>query len=164
MTTATLQKTLDYLDRNQIRYVHTRHSPAHTAREVALAEHMPARKLAKTVVFHSELGYGMAAVRADEFVDFEELRLLLGARGVRLATEEELAELFPGCELGAMPPLGNLFGMAVVMDRALTTPHYIAFNAGTHRDLIHMSVEDFLLLTHAEVDDFAMRVETLARI
>ena len=159
---STLQLTLDYLDRKEIRYVHTRHSPAHTAREVAKVEHMAPHKLAKTVVFHSEFGYGMAAVRADEFVDFEELRVLLGARGVRLANEEELAELFPGCELGAMPPFGNLFNMRVLMDRGLLAPTNIAFNAGTHRDLIHMSVDDFLQLAKPAVGDFAMRVEALA--
>lgn len=160
----TLERTLDYLDRKLVRYAHTRHSHAHTAREVAVVEHIAPQKLAKTVVYHSESGYGMAVVRADEFVDFEELRVLLGARGVRLAREEELAELFPGSELGAMPPLGNLFGLPVFLDRGLLAPSNIAFNAGTHRDLIHMGVDDFLRLTCPVIGDFAMRVESLARL
>jgi prolyl-tRNA editing enzyme YbaK/EbsC (Cys-tRNA(Pro) deacylase) len=74
---STLQLTLGYLDRKNIRYVHTRHSPAHTAREVAKVEHMAPHRLAKTVGLSQRVGYGMAAVRADEFVDFEELRVLL---------------------------------------------------------------------------------------
>jgi Ala-tRNA(Pro) deacylase len=160
----TLQRTLDYLDRKRVPYIHTTHPHAHTAREVAIVEHIPPDKLAKTVVFHSALGYGMAVVRADEFVDFEELRTLLGVPLVRLVTEEELAELFPGGELGAMPPLGSLFGLAVFVDAGLLAPNKIGFNAGTHRDLIRMSVDDFLRLTEPVVGDFAMRVQSAARL
>jgi Ala-tRNA(Pro) deacylase len=158
----TLGRTLDYLDRKLIRYVHTTHSPAHTAREVATVEHLPAYKVAKTVIFYDEVDYGMAVVRADEYVDFEQLRTLLNAGTVRLATEEELACLFPGCELGAMPPLGNLFGLPVYVDRGVFATRSIAFNAGTHRDLIHMNAEDFQRLAAPVLGDFAMRVESMA--
>ena len=160
----TLQRTLDYLNQNGVPYTHTLHPRAHTAREVAIVEHLPPDKLAKTVVFHSAMGYGMAVVRADEFVDFEELRMLLGVPSTRLVSEEELAELFPGGELGAMPPFGNLFGLPVFVDRGLLVPTNIAFNAGTHRDLIYISVADFLRLTSPVVRDFAMRLESVARL
>jgi len=159
----TLKRTLDYLDKKRIPYVHTTHPHAHTAREVAIVEHIPPDKVAKTVVFHSELGYGMAVVRADEFVDFEELRSLLGVPMVRLVSEEELAELFPGSELGAMPPLGNLFGLPVFVDTGLLGPKVIGFNAGTHRDLIRMSVSDFLMIAEPGIGEFTLRVQSAAR-
>ena len=159
----TLKRTLDYLDKKRIPYVHTTHPHANTARELAIVEHIPPDKVAKTVVFHSELGYGMAVVPADEFVDFEELRLLLGVPKVRLVSEEELAELFPGGELGAMPPFGNLFGLPVFVDRGLLGPKVIGFNAGTHRDLIRLSVNDFLILAEPGVGEFTMRMQLVAR-
>ena len=159
----TLRRTLDYLDRSLIPYSHTIHPVAYTAREVAAVEHMPLHKLAKTVVFRSEEGYGMAVVPADSFVDLEELRMLLGVNGLRLAREEELAELFPLSELGAMPPFGNLFGLEVVFDSSLVSETFIAFNAGTHRDLIHMSVGDFLRMAQPVIGEFAVHVESSAR-
>lgn len=159
----TLRRTIDYLDRNLIRYVHSTHPVAYTAREVAAVEHIPLHKLAKTVVFTSEEGYGMAVVPADSFVDLEELRMLLGVNALRLAREEELAELFPTSELGAMPPFGNLFGLEVFFDRSLVNEEFIAFNSGTHRDLIHMAVEDFLRLVQPAIGEFAQHVEFSVR-
>ena len=94
----TLKRTLDYLKRNFIRYIHSTHPVAFTAREVAAVEHIPLHKLAKTVVFTSEVGYGMAVVPADSFVDLEDLRALLGVNALRLAREEELVELFPASD------------------------------------------------------------------
>jgi len=159
----TLRRTLNYLDRNAIRYIHSMHPIAYTAREVAAVEHIPLHKLAKTVVFAREEGYGLAVVPADSFVDLEQLRALLGSDALWLAKEEELAELFPGSELGAMPPFGNLFDLPVYFDRSLVDEKFIAFNAGTHRDLIHMSVEDFLRLAQPAIGDFAAHVEFSAR-
>jgi Ala-tRNA(Pro) deacylase len=159
----TLKRTLDYLDRHSIRYIHSTHPVAFTAREVAAVEHIPLHKLAKTVVFTSEVGYGMAVVPADSFVDLEDLRELLGVNALRLAREEELVELFPSTELGAMPPFGNLFDLEVFFDSSLVDEEFIAFNAGTHRDLIHMSVEDFLRLVQPAIGEFAVHVESSVR-
>ena len=156
----TLRRTLDYLNQNLIHYIHSTHPVAYTAREVAAVEHMPLHKLAKTVVFTSEEGYGMAVVPADSFVDLEQLRVLLGVNALRLAREDELAELFPASELGAMPPFGHLFGLKVFLDSSLENETFIAFNAGTHRDLVHMNVEDFLRLAQPVIGDFAVHVES----
>jgi Ala-tRNA(Pro) deacylase len=159
----TLRRTLNYLDRNLIRYVHSTHPVAYTSREVAAVEHMPLHKLAKTVVFKSNEGYGMAVVPADAFVDLEDLRALLEVDAVWLAKEEELAALFPASELGAMPPFGNLFGLDVFFDSSLVNETFIAFNAGTHRDLVHMSVGDFLRLVQPEIGEFAVHVASSVR-
>jgi Ala-tRNA(Pro) deacylase len=158
----TLEQTLDYLDRGAVHYVRSSHPVAYTAREVAAVEHISPHKLAKTVVFVSEEGYAMAVVPADAFVDVEELRAMLGVNALRLATEEELAELFPRAELGSMPPFGNLFGLPVFFDLSLLTEKSIAFNAGTHRDLIQMSVADFLRMAEPMVGEFAMHAESSA--
>jgi Ala-tRNA(Pro) deacylase len=154
---AILPKLRDFLELNHIEYMHTEHPLAYTAREVASAEHVPPREVAKTVVFLSEQGYGMAVLPADSVVDLEQLRMDLGLTRLRLATEAELGELFPGCELGAMPPLGNLFGLPVYMDSRMTAEDMITFNAGTHRDVIHMHLRDFQAVVNPAVVPFARR-------
>ena len=138
-----LRKLQEFLDQNQVEYTHTAHPLAYTAREVASVEHLPAHEVAKTVIYLSESGYGMAVLPADSVVDLEQLRQDLGLTRLRLATEAELAELFPTCELGAMPPFGNLFDLPVYVDSRLGGEDMITFNAGTHRDVIHMHFKDF---------------------
>ena len=138
-----LDKLLAFLDESQVGYTRHSHPTAYTAREVASVEHVPAHKVAKTVVFSSENGFGMAVVPGDSMLDLEVLRGLLGVSRLRLATESELGELFPDCELGAMGPFGNLCGLPVYVDASLAGEETIAFNAGTHRDVVHMRFDDF---------------------
>jgi Ala-tRNA(Pro) deacylase len=152
-----LTKLREFLDQNQVDYTHTVHSLAYTAREVASAEHVPVREMAKTVIFLSEQGYGMAVLPADSVVDLEQLRLDLGLSRLRLATEAELGELFPTCELGAMPPFGNLFSLPVYVDSRLAGEDTITFNAGTHRDVIHLHFRDFERLVNPAILSFARR-------
>ncbi len=153
-----LTKLREFLEQNQTQYTHTTHPLAYTAREVAVAEHVSPHEIAKTVVFLSELGYGMAVLPGDMVVDLEQLRLDLGLSRLRLATEAEIAELFPGCELGAMPPFGNLWGLAVYVDSGLAADETIVFNAGTHRDVIHIRYNDFERLVNPAVITFARRL------
>jgi Ala-tRNA(Pro) deacylase len=153
----TLKRCIEFLDSNRIRYAHTRHSIAYTAREVAAAEHLAPHRLAKTVVFLSEKGFGMALVPGDYLVDLEVLRQLLSVNWLRLATEKEIGDLFPECELGAMPPFGNLFDVPVYVDSGVATQEFIAFNAGTHRDVIHMSFGDFRRVVEPAIAGFAYR-------
>jgi Ala-tRNA(Pro) deacylase len=135
--------------------MHHIHRPAYTAREVARAEHLAPHRMAKTVVFHSERGYGMAVLPADSYIDLFELRFVLGLDYVRLATEGELRQLFPDSEVGAMPPFGNLYGMAVYVDANLAEEDVIAFNAGTHRDVIYMRFADFRRLVRPTITFFS---------
>jgi Ala-tRNA(Pro) deacylase len=152
-----LERLTAYLDQQQVFYSHTVHPLAYTAREVARAEHMPERKIAKTIVFLADHHYEMAVLPADSIVDLQELRLLMDMPHLRLASERELAELFPDCELGAMPPFGNLFDMRTHVDSSLSHEDEIAFNAGTHRDVIHMRHRDFARLVQPEVISFARK-------
>ena len=152
----TLQRCLEYLDRHDIRYFHSGHPIAFTALDVARAEHLPAAAMAKTVVFYSDhTGYAMAVVPANSRVDLEKLMNISGAHHVRLATEFEIGRIFAESELGAMPPFGPLFDMPVFVDEAIARQPSIAFNAGTHRDVIHMSFRDFRRLVEPLVASFA---------
>ena len=148
-----LQKLLDFLEQNQVKYTRHSHPTAYTAREVASVEHVPAHKVAKTVVFLSEDGYGMAVLPGDSMLDLDGLRALLGLARLRLATESELSELFKECELGAMVPFGSLCGLPVFVDGGLAREEGIAFNAGTHRDVIHMRFDDYQRLAKPTIVD-----------
>ena len=140
---ALLERLLDFLAQSQVAYTHHAHPTAFTAREVASLEHLPPHNFAKTVVFRGDSGYAMAVVPADRKLDLQELRALLGLNHVRLATEAELAGLFCDCELGAMPPFGNLCDLRVYVDARLAGEETIGFNAGTHRDVILMKFRDY---------------------
>lgn len=153
---ALVNRCFDYLVRNGVRYSHSIHPPAQTARAVADAERMPAHELAKTVVYFGDNGFGMAVLPADHVVDFGELARLLGLSYIRLATEQELLELFPGAEPGSMPPFGQLFDLPVLIDTAMADQEFIAFSAGTHRDVIRISVEDFQHLVKPLCGRFSM--------
>jgi len=154
------EKLLAYLDAHSVAYQHTTHPTAYTAREVASAEHLPEHMVAKTVVFLNENGYGMAILPADTVVNLEELRIALGFHRLRLATEPELVELFPNCELGAMPPFGNgaLFELPVYADSSMVAEDTIAFNAGTHRDVVRMAWKDYQRLVKPTIVHFAQLV------
>lgn len=146
-----LEKLREYLDQNHVEYSHTVHPLAYTAREVASAEHLPPREIAKTVVIWTDSGYHMAVIPANKVVDFQELRTALGFTHARLATEQELGQIFTDCDLGAMPPFGNLYDMHVYVDSSLAQDEHIAFNAGTHRDVVHMRFEDYKGLVHPTI-------------
>jgi Ala-tRNA(Pro) deacylase len=153
----TLDRLTALLEMREVSYQHDKHPLTYTARETAVADKVPPRCFAKTVVVHYEDGFAMAVLPADRIVDLEELRLAFGSRHLRLATEAELARLFPECELGAMPPFGNgaLFDMPVWVDGLLMAEECISFNAGTHHDVIRMSVEDWEEIVRPQVLAFA---------
>ena len=140
-----------FLESHQAQYTLTTHPEAFTAREVAAAEHLPPAEVAKVVVIFADGEYSMVIIPASRRVDLDEVRPALGLAHVRLATETELGTLFPDCELGAMPPLGPLYGLAVYMDGSLAGHEMIAFNAGTHREVIHMRTTEFRRLVSPEI-------------
>jgi Ala-tRNA(Pro) deacylase len=87
-------------------------------------------------------------------IDFQRLRGIFGTHRVQLATEEELAHLFPDCEVGAMPPLGTLYGLPVYVDRSLIGDEEIVFEGGTHSEAIRMRYWDFAALVFPVVTEF----------
>jgi Ala-tRNA(Pro) deacylase len=137
------ERLRSFLDSAHAEYTLSVHAKAFTAREVALAEHLPPREVAKSVVLFGDAEYHMVVIPASKLVDFHELRPALGLAQARLAAEDELARLFPDCELGAMPPFGNLYGIAVYLDATLAGERMLTFNSGSHREVVHMSTAEF---------------------
>jgi Ala-tRNA(Pro) deacylase len=142
------ERLRSFLGANHADYTLTNHPQAFTARQVALAEHLPARAVAKTVVLFGDAEYHMVVIPANKLVDFHELRAALGLAQARLATEKEIGHIFPDCELGAMPPFGSLYGLPVYLDSSLAGEPVLAFNAGTHREVIHMPAAEFRRLAN----------------
>lgn len=132
------------------------HPRAFTAQEEAAVTHIPGRHWAKAVVCVLDTEPVLVVVPADRLVDIERLRQFAGASTARLATEREFAHLYPGCEVGAMPPLGPLYGQRVFVDRSLTRSGEIVFNAGTHVDGIRMTYDAFAAVVHPLVGEFSV--------
>lgn len=145
----------NYLERNQIPFECSEHSKAFTAQEVAHAAHIPGNRLAKTIIVRVDGQMTMVVLHADERVDLARLRESLGVGAVELVSEKEFEERFPDCESGAMPPLGDLFGMPVVVSESVASENKITFNAGTHTELLTISYEDFKKHVHPVVGSFA---------
>jgi len=138
-----LPKLKEFLDSHHVKYVVISHSVAYTAAGIAGLTHIPGRELAKTVIVKIDGALAMAVVAASQRVDLTLLKAAAGAKTADLATENEFKESFPDCEVGAMPPFGNLYGMPVFADESLSLDKEIAFNAGSHRELVRLAWEDF---------------------
>jgi len=136
---ATLQ---EYLNRWGIEYEVVPHARADSSLAAAEAAHVSGSKLAKCVVTEDYRGYLMVVLPADHEVEFSRLDEALDRR-LALATEEELADIFTDCELGAIPPLGEAYGVDVALDSSLAACDDVYFEAGDHVELIHLSGEDF---------------------
>jgi len=145
------QKLQDYLDQHDIQYVTISHSPAYTAQHIAALAHVPGNELAKTVIVKIDDKFAMAVLPASLRIDLRHLQEAIGADEVTLSSETEFKELFPDCEVGAMPPFGNLYDMGVYVAEQLTEDDEIAFNSGTHSELVKMSYHDFANLVTPQV-------------
>lgn len=136
-------KLKEYLDNNQVKYVTIDHSPSYTAQEIAATAHVPGNSFAKTVIVKIDGNMAMVVEPAQKKVDMNELKSRTSANDVQLASEHEFQDRFPECELGAMPPFGNLYDMDVYISDSLSANHDIAFNAGSHSELVKMSYADY---------------------
>jgi len=146
-------KIKKYLDEAKIKYITIKHSPSYTAQEIAEITHISAKEFAKTVIVKADDKLLMVVLPAHTRVNFEALKKASGKKDIALASETEFEQCFPGCELGAMPPFGNLFDMPVYVDRRLTKDEKIAFNAGTHSELIKLDYRDFARLVQPTIVD-----------
>ncbi len=153
MPTARLK---EFLDSHNVKYVTLEHSKAFTAAEIAALAHVPGMEMAKTVMVDVDGHMAMAVLPASLRVSFDQLRAAIGAQTVVLSNERDFVERFPGCEVGAMPPFGNLYGMEVYVADSLARQDEIAFNAGTHTEVIRMAWADYERLVQPLVMDFAV--------
>jgi Ala-tRNA(Pro) deacylase len=149
-----LTRLREFLEMNKVPYSVHSHPQAYTAQEVAALAHVAGRMLAKVVMAKAGDRLIMLVMPADHRVDLERLKGTLG-NDVRLATEAEFRDAFPGCEAGAMPPFGNLFGIPVYVDRSLEADEEIVFNAGTHTLTAKLGFGDFVRLTEPRMAEFA---------
>jgi Ala-tRNA(Pro) deacylase len=146
-----------YLDSQHVSYQSRTHAPAYTAQGIAQAQHLSGKKLAKVVmIIADENKLVMAVLPANCRVDLDRLGQLLNAKTIRISTEEEFEDIFPDCELGAMPPFGNLYHLEVWVDGSLKSHNDICFNAGTHADVIQMDFQDFFRLVQPNIASFGV--------
>ena len=144
-----------YLRENKVAFQVQHHAVAYTAQEVAAAEHVPGGMLAKVVMLMGDGKLCMFVLPASAKVDLEKAAAVLGAKEARLAHEDEFADRFPGCEVGAMPPFGDLYGVPLYVDNSLAEDETIVFEAGTHTDTVSMKYADFARLAKPKVAEFA---------
>ena len=149
-----IHKLKEFLDSHHIKYVQITHSRAYTTQEIAASAHIPGKELAKTVMVKIDGKMAMAVLPASYRVDFDVLKRVAEAETVELATESEFKDMFPACEVGAMPPFGNLYGMDVYVAEPLTEDEEIAFNAGLHTELVRLRYEDFERLVEPKIENF----------
>lgn len=147
------KRVKEYLDTNGIEYESVFHRVTYTSQETAEQTHIKGNELAKAVVFEADGKYVLVAAPASRRIDVEKVRSFLGTNKVELADEATFGQLFPGCELGAMPPLGHLFGMRMLADRKLKDDPEIAFNAGTHTEVLKIRFRDFEQLEEPKFAD-----------
>ena len=155
-----VRQTKEFLDKHGIKYVTISHSTAYTAQEIAASAHIRGKELAKTVIVKIDGKMAMAVLPASYMVDLDHLQKAIGASRVVLAAEHEFKDKFPECHIGAMPPFGNLYGMEVFAEEDLSQDEEIAFNAGSHTELIKLKYKDFVRLVQPKVLKFAIKSGT----
>lgn len=139
-----MSKLKEFLDTQNIPFETILHTTAYTAQGIAAMTHISGKELAKTVIVKLDDTMCMAVLPASQQVDLELLRAATGASMATLASEREFRQKFPDCETGAMPPFGNLYDMPVYVEESLTKDKEIAFNAGSHNELMRLSFADFV--------------------
>ena len=158
-----VEKLKSFLDQNGVRFVTIKHSNAYTSQEIAASAHVSGREFAKTVMVRIDDKMAMAVLPASHQIDFGLLRDIFRGKTVTLATEAQFTGDFPGCEPGAMPPFGNLYGMEVYVEEILTADREIAFNAGSHSEIVRLSYEDFSRLVKPKVFRFSWKTAALPK-
>jgi len=151
-----LKKLKRFLDDNNVKYTTVSHSRAYTAQQVAHSAHISGMDMVKTVMIFIDGKMAMAVLPAARHVDFQLLKDAIAIKNITLASEIDFKNLFPECELGTMPPFGNLYGMEVFVEKDLKEDHEIAFNAGSHTELFKMAYKDFEMLVRPHVVRFAL--------
>ena len=147
-----------FLDASKVKYTVAKHPAAYTAQEIAAAQHVPGRQLAKSVLVNADRGPVLSVLPAVQLIDLKKLKSLLGVKTLTIAKEADIKERFPDVEVGAMSPFGNLYQVPVVVDRELGASREIVFNAGSHTETIKMRYQDFATLVKPKAGAFGQPV------
>jgi len=145
----------EVLDKASIKYEISHHKPTFTAQRMAAVEHVPGMNIAKPVVINADDTCYMCVLPACCRVDFNALKKQLGAKNVELVSESQMAKMFPECDLGAEPPIGDLFGLETLMDKTLESDEFVLFQSGSHDEAVKMKLEDFKKLTKPKILSFS---------
>jgi len=154
MPTIKLKK---YLDENNIKYITIKHSEAYTSQEIAASAHIKGKEFAKTVILKINGKMAMAVLPASYKIDFKSLNNFGLGENIRLANEMEFKDKFPECEVGAMPPFGNLYDMNVFVAESLSKNKVISFNSGTHKELVKLKTLDYFNLVEPKIIKFTRK-------
>ncbi len=146
---------LQYLNKTGVPFELLSHVPVFSAHDVAAATHIPDSESAKTIIIRADDSKWMAVLPADYRLNDRLLKRALGVKHVHFIQEEELTTLFPDCEVGAMPPLGNIYSMPVIVDESITHDEEIVFNACTHTESIKIKYKDFENLVKPRIAQIA---------
>lgn len=158
------QQILEHLSAASVPYAVRIHSRAVTAQELAASVHVSGSRVAKSVLVEADGRRIIAVLPATEFVDRDRLAAAIGASRLRFLREDEFAGLFPGCELGAEPPFGSLYGLPVVVDRSLAVDEPLVLRAGSHEEALEMGFDDFARLEGVQLADFAVHARMAPRV
>jgi len=152
------KKLKEFLDKKGIDYTVFQHEEAFTAQELAAVSHIPGREMIKVVIVRSDEKYFMAVLPASYRIDMEKLKKVLNVASLRLSTEEEFGRLFPDCEIGAMPPFGNLYNIDTYVDKVVSEEEVIVFLAGNHKESIKMKYKDYAEAVKPVVTEFIVKL------
>ncbi len=144
-----LKKLKDYLEQNQVRYEVRVHERLYTSQEIAAAMHIPGKEMSKVVMVKADGKMVMLVLPASYRVDTKKLGI---------SKEKDFEELFPDCEIGAMPPFGNLYNLEVWVDQVLTEDEFIVFRAGSHVETLKIKYNDYARLVNPKVGDFSVHL------
>ena len=158
MKMTVLMKLKEYLEKNRVRYEVGYHERVYTSQEIAAAMHVPGRELAKVVMVKADGKEVMLALPASCQVETKKLKKALQCRKLKIAKEGEFKELFPDCEVRAMPPFGNLYHLEVWVDQVLTEDEFIFFRAGSHVEILKIRYNDYARLVNPKVGDFSVHL------
>lgn len=134
-----------YISEHELAWDSVAHTPSSCCLDAAHRAHVPADRMAKAVLLEDDYGYVIAVIAADSNLDLKAARQALD-RDLILASEREVSSLFPDCEPGAVPPVGEAYGIATVWDASLAEKPDVYFEGGDHRTLVHMSGRSFSAL------------------
>ncbi|HJX60258.1 MAG TPA: YbaK/EbsC family protein [Thermodesulfobacteriota bacterium] len=153
-----LKKLRDYFEKNQVAYEVGFHPEVFTAQEIAAAQHVSGKEMAKVVMVKADGKMLMLVLPASYQIDMKKLKKALKCKKVSMAKEKQFEELFPDCEVGAMPPFGNLYNLEVWVDQVLTEDASIVFQAGNHIETVRIKYGDYARLTNPKVGDFSVHL------